>query len=522
MSAASTRSTLREVQAATNDSLIPADAIPEGIRQEQGVRLIPREVYNEIHSTIQGSSLGGRTVDKLQGLQSTVLLGTNPSWLQVQVAANAFITTAKTRGNVASFIRAPEFFRKLDPETRQAIDDLFGTGPAEAHGHRVHLGAAANNRIVDGYRAMREALSFKYQAAKNSVPVLRNVPLNPIHLMFAADNAQNRYFKRVALYDEMRKQAFRDMARAGDNAFHLQGPLSEMLSLDPKGRIEAMLRDPEQVLKHAQAVDEVLGNYVRYTAKERRFLKRYVLFYGFMRYSLRMLFYTMPVKHPITMGVVAKLAQLHNQEVADLLGGDETPWAFSKLFTDHGRKSIDLARLNPVSNPLVSLATENRPAAVLGFLSPAFTIALDQAYSQDSFTGQPFKVGGSTQEARNLPLFSGARGRIVLNEALSLAFPYRAASQALNPEKQTSDTLLWDPMPVRYKDPKLKAEQAKKAKQKGDVGSILFQQALPFLPRPDFSKQTAEAVRELQHKKKPKKKGGNLFAPAGGAKSGSF
>jgi hypothetical protein len=258
-------------------------------------------------------------------------------------------------------------------------------------------------------------LSFQGQAFKNSVPLLRNVStFNPIHMMFALDNTQNRYFKRVLLYDEMRRQAFADMARHGETAFKAQGAITHMLELDPKKRLEQMIQDPETVIRHAEAVDNVLGNWVRYTARERRTLKRYVMFYGFLRYSLRLTFYTMPVKHPVTMSIIAKLTQLHNQEVSDLLGGPDTPWAFSRIYSGvrynkrkgkfefkdpavrAGRKpaqSVDLARLNPASNPAIDIANEG-PKALLSFTSPAVQIALDQAYGVNSFTGQRFKVGG--------------------------------------------------------------------------------------------------------------------------------
>jgi hypothetical protein len=154
------------------------------------------------------------------------------------------------------------------PRRRQELDDLFGTGPAEAHGHRVHLGGGGEQ--PDGRRLPGDAGGVELQVpgAKNSVPVLRNVPtFNPIHLMFALDNAQNRYFKRVALYDEMRARRSRTWP-GGRQRVQGAGPMSEMLSSTRRAD-RAMMRDPEQVIKHAEAVDDVLGNYVRYTAKER-------------------------------------------------------------------------------------------------------------------------------------------------------------------------------------------------------------------------------------------------------------
>jgi hypothetical protein len=289
----------REVRGAVNDSLVPADKVPEGFVQEQGVRLLPREVYDEIHATVKGSSLHGRVIDKVQALQSRYLLGLNPSWEAMQIGANAFQSVPGLRGNLAAFVKSPLFWRQVPPEVREAADELLGTGLGRATGHRVHLGAAVNSRIVDGYRALRESLAFKSATVKNAVPVLRGLPAgNPIDLMFALDHTQTRYFKRTVLYNDLKRQAFRDMAAEGGAAFQLQGQISHMLTLGPKDRIEALIHQGDaragrparrrlhgqlrpvhrEGTQHAQAVCPVLRVHALCAADA---------------------FYTLPVKHPI-------------------------------------------------------------------------------------------------------------------------------------------------------------------------------------------------------------------------------
>jgi hypothetical protein len=523
---------LNELQGAFESAAGPAEQATDRFGREQGVRLIPREAYQEIHSTVKGSTAAGRFVDKLQGLQSTVLLGTNPSWLQMQIGANAFLTGFGVRGNVAAFVKAPLFFRTLDRRTRQAADELFGVGVGEAHSRNARLGAATNSRMIDGYRAMRAALGFKAQAVKNAVPLVRDLPtLNPVHLMFALDNAQNRYFKRVVLYNEAKRQAFRDMATEGGTAVRLQGQIAHLMTLGPKARIEAILRDPQLLERHAQAVDNVLGNYVRYTAKERRTFKRYVLFYGFMRYSLRTLFYTLPVRHPIVASVAAKLAELHNQEVTQLLGKGAPPWAYAAIYTGtrfnertgkveftdpavrSGKKparSIGLGRLNPVTNPLVDISTQG-PKAFGAFISPVAQIALNQMYGKNMFTGRVYEPGTSGW-------------RRVVNELGQLAFPYRAALKQTQPgpaKYYRSDTLLFDPRVKRYKTPAKRREQRRAIAVARGSGQAWLEQLVPFIPRQDFTRQSVLA----RQKKAGKKKGGggNLFSPGGGSGgSGSF
>jgi hypothetical protein len=524
-----------ELTAAFDSAAAPLPQATDKFGREQGVRLIPREVYQEIHSTVAGSTAAGRLVDKLQGLQSSVMLGTNFSWLQMQIGANAFLSGFGTHGNVADFIKSPFFYRRLDKPTKDALNELMGVGVGEAHSRNARLGAATNSRMIDGYRALRSSLQFKAQAMKNAVPLVRGIPsLNPIHMMFALDNAQNRYFKRVVLYNRVKRQAFRDMTAAGGVAMRLQGQITHLFTLGPEQRIEAMIRDKQLIERHAQAVDDVLGNYIRYTALERKTLKRYVLFYGFMRYSLKTLFYTLPVKHPIVAAVTAKLAELHNQEVKDLLGGTDTPWAFSKIFTSDTRynsqtgkwefsdpairsgkkqpESIDLARLNPVTSPIVDALDSNDPRAFASFLPPVVQVALNQWWGKNVFTGRTYE-----------PDANGIR--VMLNELGQLASPYRMLEQQEQPgptRYYRSDTLLGSPRPKGYKSPAKRAEQ-QKAIEQGRHGSPLLEQLFPFIPRQDFSRQSAAAARAAQGgKKKRSGGGGNLFGPGGGGNNGGW
>jgi hypothetical protein len=515
-----------EVQQAAGDSLVPADKVPQGLREEKGVRLLPRAVHDEIHSAVKDSSVLGRAWGKGMGLMSAVILA-NPTFVPVQTAANAFVAAVGVKGSAAAFFKAPVFWHRLTPEQRQMADELFGTGVGEAHGRNVHIGAAANNRFIDGYRALREALAYKTETVKNAVPLVRNLPtLNPIHAMFALDNVQNRYFKRVVLYNEVKRATFRDMANHGGEMWALQDRITHLLDLGPQERMRAIIDNPELIRKYGRVANDFLGDYARYTARERRYLKRNILFYGFLRYSVRTLFYTLPIKHPITLAAAAKLSDLHRQEVMDLLGGDEAPWAFSKLYTDvrydkgKGKflfndpkhpQAIDLARINPVTNPIVDSLSSGDPKAFSGFLSPAAQVALNQVYGLDAFTHRQYQPNES-------------RWRIAADEALSIVFPYRVGKQITQPgpsKYYQADSLLGFPRLKKYKTKPKQREQRQAIANAGTPLDILKQQVVPFFPRPDTSKQAAENRRKAT-KKKPKKGGGNLFAPTSGGSNGSF
>jgi hypothetical protein len=227
--------------------------------------------------------------------------------------------------------------------------------------------------------------------------------LNPIHLMFSIDNAQNRYFKRVVLYNKVKRQAFKDMAAHGDVAFRLQGQIAHLLTLGPKARIEAIMHDPA-VAREARAGGRRRARQLRPLHREgAATFKRYVLFYGFMRYSLRTLLYTLPVKHPITVGGREARAAPQpggegpaRQERAavgvrvDLPGHEgrqEGADGVHRPGRPSGRKAPDDRAVAPEpGHEPAGRFGDGGPKAFGSFISPVLQIALNQMYGRNLFT----------------------------------------------------------------------------------------------------------------------------------------
>jgi hypothetical protein len=59
---------------------------------------------------------------------------------------------------------------------------------------------------------------------------------------------------------------------------------------------------------------------MRFTPAERFLLQRNVMFYGYLRFSLRFAFYTMPVGHPIMSNILGNVGRMGAQEIKDLFG----------------------------------------------------------------------------------------------------------------------------------------------------------------------------------------------------------
>lgn len=461
---------------------------PEDFKGTNGWSVVPRAVYDEIHADTKTSTIAGRGLDVIKGKQSRVLLGLSPAWLQFQVVSNALLTGLAGTGP-ADFVKAQVWWRKLSDAEKAAVEPFVGMGQFHDAIQQPHLGAAksrvkAINQTVDAWRALKQT-AFLQRVGRG----------NPLDVLFRADNAQNNAFRRSVLYSQVKRDAYK---RMGVNAKLIAGGHSRLvhiLTLGPEKQMRAIIADSRDLERHAQHVNDFLGDYTTYTARERRTLGRAVMFYGFLRFSLRFTFLTMPLKHPVMSAIVAQLGKLQTEEVRKLLGGDELPWALGKLYFERNGKlaSIDLSRANPAANALTNLRA---PKDILGFLPPLFVSALDQAYSKTGFRDRPFRVEGENQGRVNKPYGVENRARIFLDQMLGLAAPYRALEKATQAGPQGDDSLLWSPRPTKYVKPEILQSIAKgEADRPAGVGGRLLREVVPLIPRPDRAPEIAASIR---------------------------
>ncbi len=465
-----------------------ASGVAPEYKRTNGFSLVPREVGRELLDQTRPPGMGTRVFAKLQGLQSAAILGLNPSWLLMQVAANTLVTTFGVRGALGDLAKASPLYKELSPAEREMLDRIGGIGVLEGHTGQ-HLGAAARGPVVEAARRMGDTRVGE---------VLRTV--NPVRLMFLADDAQNKAFRRGVLTNAMKRKAFERIRRESGRMAEAQARVEQLLRLKPTetvlDQVRRVLQNPHEVERLATHANNVLGDYVRYTARERRSLKTYVIFYGFLRYALRTAFYTMPVHHPVMASIALQLGKLHVDEVNELLGGDGAPWAYSRIYFEKDGKlrSIDLGRISPVTSPLTDVVTEG-PKALAGLTSPIVQAAFDQIYGGVVFEGgRGFKVGGSASENRNPGGVD--RGRIVLGQLLSAAFPYRFAEGLRSGgARMGDDSLLWDMRPIVYKSAAARARNEQRVADTPGALQQLLQQVFPlFVPKPDHTRESLEAM----------------------------
>lgn len=495
---------------AIKDAVVKPEQIRVGdadLLRTGGFFAVPKGVGDELKAMLTPGGKPTRVFGRLQGFQSAAILGLNPSWLQMQVAANTFQAGLGMRGNFKDLLAGQAWYRSLPDDARRHVDQLANAGVFEGHTTTPHLGHY-QGRVAKAAERLGQV-----PLARVGGKAFRVTDANPIRWMFKGDSVQNHVFRVGVLYNAAKRKAFRDMQRDLGQAQASQARVSQLLKLKPGEELDAQVRrilnNPRDVEKLGEHVDRVLGDYLRYTSRERRYFRPYVIFYGFLRYALKTLLYTLPVHHPLAAAITAKVGQLHDEEIRHLFGTrDVPPWVFSRMFLYDGTKvrrdkqgrplSIDLARINPVTTPVTEVLQESasrrnkkgevtsgfNPGPVIGMFSPMVQVLADQAYSKNSFESRDFRVHGNaeTNPAPDL----GSRARIVTNKLLSSAFPYREAVKLSQPGTLGDDTLLFSPRPIKYRTPGTIAEEQQRRARLPPTAQRLQQDLAPFVfPRGD-------------------------------------
>jgi hypothetical protein len=422
----------------------PAEVLanPDAFKDARGFSVVPTAVLKEIEGSVRPEGLASRVVDISRGKISRVLLG-NPAWLTFQVASNAFLTGLAGAGPIDA-LKAQRWWKGLSDAEKEALAPEIGV-----HGwydEQTRLGATANNRLVNGYRAMKQ--TGMYQLAHKA---------NPLDAIFRADNAQNNFFRKAVFYNQAKREAYRRMGDNSTRIIRAQQGINRVLKLDPRERITAAAKDPKVFEHHARAVRDFLGDYTSYTSRERARLGRYAMFYGFLRHSLRLTFYTLPVKHPLMTAIGLELGKMHDEELRKLFGVEPPVWEQANAYIKVGGKTKKFAigRLNPFFNAVQF----EGPGSLVGLGTPLAAMAIDQIAHQTVTFDQPWTVGGSgSYVMRGKDVTAAQRAKIAIAEALHLSPYVRLAEKTGIPGvrkplvgRQTSESSLLFPDPVQYK-----------------------------------------------------------------------
>jgi hypothetical protein len=443
----------RLADALSNHTYTIGDAKQAAFQKDSRYVVIPAGAADELAALAKPSGAGLRTIQKVQGIQSKVLLNTNPTFVPIQVLQNTIGATAALRGNLMAFINSHREWRKLPEDSKHVIAEQVGQSVSDSHAYIPKYGSTVDNSLTRGYNKVFNS---------DQVLKYRQGFLNPLNWNPWMDGKQNLAFRRTVFINEAKRNAGKRMGTNAEAARKGMPPIMDVLKMEPGPAKAKALREIEpEIVKVAEHINDWMGDFTRYTARERKYLRSFLLFYGFLRFATKLAFYTLPVKHPIATAIGAKLGTLHNDEVIDLLSNQAAqqgvskkeaeeelrkngfPDSFGRIYlTDDGKlRSIDLARLNPLSSPLVEAAGNPKQAA-FGLLSPALQALADLGYGKSSFTGKDLNTQGFYSNSRHKPTIGlGESARYVTRTLSRTAWPVRAADDILSDRPQGDDSL---------------------------------------------------------------------------------
>lgn len=414
-----------------------------------GWQVAPRRAVEEVMDTATAGRAEGavaRGYDISKGQVSRVLLA-SPAWLGFQVASNTLMTGLAGVGP-ADLARSMRFFSKLDKAQRADMEALFGVHGWYKEQRRM---GAAGGRWTRTWEAVKDTPFYRRGLEGKS-------PLDA--LFFRPDNAQNNMFRRALMYNRVKRETYRRLGQDASAIVRLQQRVTGMLKGGPEEQMLAVARNPRVIEELAQHVDDFLGNWTRYTAKERHVFSRFVMFYGFLRFATRLAFYTMPVNHPIMSSILLQLGRLEKDEITRIFGTNPPPWEYGNLygpFTGFGgtpsradaNRRVPTVRLVPFFN---ALQYAESPGSVIGMLNPVVGTVVNQIAGKNVPLDSPYTVRGkSAYVMHSGDLSAGDRLRLAVAELLHLSPAERAVEAAVLRGKQTSDSSLLFPQPVRYK-----------------------------------------------------------------------
>jgi hypothetical protein len=503
-----------ELYAATRDSMMTGRAVVDRAAElDPGAgRLVvfPKGVGDELLTSVRPSGALGRGLDVVKGKLARIMLGLSPAWLQFQVGANTIQTLLGTKSLPHEWVYANlKWWHDLRPEQRAALEPYVGVGSFHDAIETPRMGAAAQGGMVNAWRAMK-AHPFWHKPRGGAMRGASVSQLNPLDTLFRLDNLENNFFRRAVLYNNLRRQAYDRMGKSMLDGQRAIDKVMGTASKDVRGTMDALINDKAAIEQAAVAVKDFLGDYQTYSARERHILGRNIMFYGYLRWSLRFTFYTMPIKHPVMTSIIAQLGGLNAREVQKLLGGDELPWALGKLyFTKDGKlKEVDLSRANPFLNAVTQAKIPEKGAvrgallSALGFLPPIYTAALDVAYSKTSFKDRPVKVDSESTARPNKEgqaITDVQALEVYAKEIAELAAPIRLLSRVRADGRPVSDNSLpfVHERYTNYKDRKIRLD-VQKAREDLTTGQRVRNELLPFLPRPSRDPETAGKLRRAR------------------------
>lgn len=312
--------------------------------------IVRKAAMDELVSQLSNTLVAPK-IAKVNRATSFLILGTSPAWAAMQVVAEfgqSGVADARVL-NPAFVKKALGAYKKMDPAKRQAFDSWVGVTNRtiqRAEDLKLDLKAGDMDAAANAYSTLEATPYGRF---------IRGIPTAISHVD-QWKGGKIRALTALAKID-------RDLNGHVNKFVHGIGGLDRDMRLameQMKGKplheqANWVAEHPKWAAHYQSYLDDVMGNWSALTKNE-RVAAQAMIFYPFMRMSLRWTFYSFPKRHPIKAAILYGLGQQNAQEVHKLLHGDPsyfTQWAMVPLDLGGEKKLVDLSRIAPGSNALV-------------------------------------------------------------------------------------------------------------------------------------------------------------------------
>jgi hypothetical protein len=368
---------------------------------------------------------------------SRSLLATNPAWLVAQSVAEAIPAivahpTLAEPAHLAVMLRQVYKDRKENPEAAMAVQATAGAAPTSTRYLNTPIdeeGVLTPEAWDKSAKAMTRGKSLK---SLISFSKLRTLPELDVH-------RQNLY--RELIYRAQRDKKFRKWHSGLTGLFDGAAEISKKFKGKSDRELQDWLNSDDPLAKEwnrklEEHVDDVAGNWGAFTRFEKD-ASPFLIFYPFLRYSLRWAFWSFPKSHPVRATILNMLGQVNANQLEKLLGHPPSnPAAYAVPMWNTGEVDQDTfkalrkegvpkeraeyaashrtlpggTRIGPSQSAITNAITSGKPSQVAQAANPLVGAGATAIFGVDTFTDEPLRE---------------PRGQAAANELISLPTPLR-------------------------------------------------------------------------------------------------
>lgn len=372
--------------------------------------VMPREAAMELADQINPSHAGLESgLSFLSSRASRVILF-SPAWVTSQIVAEGLQAGAAV--GPFAWARAAKTLHDLkrkDPEGYEAFSTMAGASPASLEG-ASDLRVSMTGDTQAQFRALGRAL-------RRTAPGRALYAAGTLKVFGLLDKWKSGKYRTVITAAKADRE-FNGFVRGLQGMMREQDAIARKLApLSRQEQLSYLARHPEVFDRHLDYLDDVAGNWQAFTRYERK-LAPLVMFYPYLRMSLRWTFWSYPKNHPVRAQIMYLLAQQNSNEIDKLLGDGNAKFIDYAMPIVHGAQGKPDAILPagqrfgaPGLNTLVQAVGEDNYAGLARVLTPALSIPFYFFSGLDPMSGEQELDTGDLR----------GRALLALNQLLSLS-----------------------------------------------------------------------------------------------------